>query len=91
MSSTSLPASCGTFIAAEVFELLDECRSVDELQTTLGRETPFEFWLEKLTLTEIAHRLEMRFGIVIPAADLSPEATVGTVLDLVLDQLTNAQ
>lgn len=91
MSSTSLPASCSTFIAAEVFELLDECRSVDELEATLSRETPFEFWLEKLTLIEVVSRLEMRFGIVIPAADLSREATVGTVLDLVLDRLTNAQ
>lgn len=88
MVNLPLPASCGLDIAQEVFDFLDDCGAPGLFQVDICRQTPLAQVMGGSSLEELAHCVETRFGVVAAFADLGPSATVGSLFDLIYDQLT---
>lgn len=88
MVNLPLPASCGLDLAQEVFDFLDDCGAPGLFRVEICRQTPLAQVIEGGSVQDLAHCLETRFGVVAAFSDLGPDATVGTLFDLIFDQLT---
>ncbi len=88
MVNLPLPASCGLDLAQEVFDFLDDCGAPGLFRVDICRQTPLAQVIESGSVEDLAHCLETRFGVVAAFSDLGPDATVGSLFDLIFDQLT---
>ena len=83
-----LPESCGLNIAQEVLDFLDECAPAGETGNPPDRQTTLAALLEAYAGDGFSARVQTRFGVTVGDDELGPETTVGALLDLVFERLT---